>query len=177
VPDVCTVIVQCAATLVRDDLITLVEHAVRSRRCTLDQLFAVCGRGVLGSRALRSVLDELSKDGRDRWARVLLRLLVAAGLPRPETERGIPADSPLIYVDLCWWVLRLVVEVDDWQSHASRAASERDRDRDRWLRGEYGIVVLRVTPRQIRDEPERIVRSIVAAYRRAEHESVTADSS
>lgn len=168
VPDVCTTIVQCAAMLERDDLVTLVEHAVRRRRCSLQQLRAACRRGVAGSTALRAVVDELERDGTDRWARRLLRLLVAAGLPRPETERGVPNEAPLIYVDLCWWWLRLVIEVDDWESHGSRDASERDRDRDRWLWREYGVTVLRVTPRQIRDKPQQVVRDIVAAYRRAE---------
>lgn len=176
VPRVPVIIVQCAAVLNRDDLVTLVEHAVRTRKCSLEELTAVCGRGVLGSRALRSVVDELCEDGRDRWARVLLRLLVAAGLPRAETERGVPDQSPLIYVDLCWWWLRLVVEVDDWESHGSRDASERDRDRDGWLWREYGVTVLRVTPRQIRDQPQKVVRNIVAAYRRAERQADTAAS-
>ncbi|HSP38707.1 MAG TPA: hypothetical protein VLR26_13230 [Frankiaceae bacterium] len=168
VPDVCTATVQCAAVLARDDLSTLVEHALRRHKCTLDGLAAVCGRGVSGSRALRSVILELSADGRDRWARALLRLLVAAGLLRPETERGVPAEAPLIYLDLCWWALGLAVEVDDWQSHGSRDASERDRERDRWLMRDYGITVLRVTPRQIRGKPDPVVQDIVAAYRRAE---------
>jgi hypothetical protein len=174
VPYVPVIIVHCAAVLSRDDLVTLVEHAVRARRSSLAELTAVCGRGVLGSRALRSVVGELRQDGRDRWARVLLRLLVAAGLPRPETERGVPAEVPLIYVDLCWWWLRLVIEVDDWESHGSRDASERDRDRDRWLWREYGVTVLRVTPRQIRDKPDKVVQDIVAAYRRAERMSAAA---
>jgi hypothetical protein len=168
VPGVAVTIVQCAAQLSRDELITLVEHAVRQRRCTLEALRAVCGRGVSGSAALRSVIDELARDGHDRWVRHLLRLLAAAGLPRPETERGMPEMAPRVYLDLCWWVLRLVVEVDDWQTHASREAQERDRDRDHWLMRDYGAVVLRVTPRQLRDHPSGVVRDIVSAYRRAE---------
>lgn len=164
------VIIQCASMLPRDDVVTLVEHTVRQKRCTLEQLRACCRRGVAGSAVLRSVVEELS-EGTDRWARVLLRLLVAAGLPRPETERGVPGDAPRIYLDLCWWWLRLAIEVDDWASHASREASERDRDRDRWLMSDYGVTVLRVTPRQIRDQPQKVVRDIVAAYRRAERRS------
>ncbi len=99
---------------------------------------------------------------------MLVRLLVAAGLPAPELERGVPADRPRIFIDLCWWALRLAVEVDDWETHGSRDASERDKARDRWLMRTYGVLVLRVTPRQIRDEPEAVVRDIVGAFRRAE---------
>lgn len=168
VPDVCATIVQCAAVLSRDDVVSLVEHAVRKRRCTLPELLARCRRGVGGAAVLRSVVEELQRDGTDRWVRKLVRLLVTAGLPRPELERGVPANDPLIYLDLCWWALLLAVEVDDWQSHASRDASERDRARDRAMMRDYGVTVLRVTPRQIRDRPDSVVRDIVAAYRRAE---------
>jgi hypothetical protein len=161
-------IVQCAALLARDDLVTLVEHALRDRRCTLSQLKNVCRRGVSGAAALRSVLEELSREGRDRWVRVLVRKLVAEGLPTPETERPLPEKDPRAWLDLCWWELLLAVEVDDWQTHASREAAEHDRARDRWMMTDYGLVVLRVTPREIRDHPARVVRDIVAAYRRAE---------
>jgi hypothetical protein len=173
VPDVCTAVVQCAAVLSRDDVVSLVEHAVRQRRCTLPQLLAACRRGVAGARLLRSVIEELQRDGIDRWVRRLVRLLVAAGLPRPEVERGVPAHDPLVYLDLCWWALRLAVEVDDWETHASREASERDKARDRAMMRDYGVTVLRVTPRQIRDRPASVVRDIVAAYRRAERASAS----
>lgn len=168
VPTIAVAILQCARELSRDELLSLVEYAVRKRRCRLPELLALCRRGVVGSGALRSVVEELQKEGQDRWVRVLVRLLVAAGLPRPELERGVPSDRPRIYIDLCWWHLCLAVEVDDWETHGSRDASERDVARDRWLWKTYGVLVLRVTPRQVRDKPDVVVGDIVAAYRRAE---------
>jgi Protein of unknown function (DUF559) len=56
---------------------------------------------------------------------------------------------------------RLVVELDSYAFHHTRAAFERDRIRDAALQLE-GYRVLRVTDRQLDDEPEAIVRTIRA---------------
>jgi hypothetical protein len=163
---------QCVAVLSRDDLLSLVEHTVRSRRLDIPHLREVCGRGASGSAALRDVLDELSAEGLDRWVRRLVRLLVAAGLPRPRLEVPMLHRGHVrAYLDGYWEEAWLAVEVDDWETHAERSAQERDRQRDRWLLTAFGIATLRVTPREIRDRPEAVVADIVRAYHRRHNRS------
>jgi very-short-patch-repair endonuclease len=65
-------------------------------------------------------------------------------------------------VDFLWPAQRLVVEVDGFRFHSSRATFERDRERDAVLAAS-GYTVVRVTWRQLVDEPEAVVARIAAA--------------
>ena len=63
-----------------------------------------------------------------------LEFLDTAGLPRPQINvlrRGLE-------VDCLWREQRLVVELDGRAFHATRAASRRDRERDRILQAPAG---------------------------------------
>jgi hypothetical protein len=172
VPFVPLTVVQCAAVLPRDDLLTVVERAVRSERTDLDRLRGACARGLQGSRALKDVIAELSAEGIDRWMRRLVRLVVPAGLPRPRLEVPVYDGRRIrAYLDGYWDDVSLAVEVDDWETHGARDAQERDRRRDRWLLARYGIVTMRVTPREIRDRPEAVVADLIRAYRQQRRRS------
>jgi very-short-patch-repair endonuclease len=63
----------------------------------------------------------------------------------------------LIEVDFLWPRARLVVEMDGYRYHRGRAAFERDRIRDLRLR-ELGYTVIRLTQRQLLEEPAVVVR-------------------
>jgi very-short-patch-repair endonuclease len=65
-------------------------------------------------------------------------------------------------VDFVWPNERLIVEVDGFAFHSTRAAFERDRARDRTLHA-AGYVVLRVTWRQLVRGPEMVVAELAAA--------------
>jgi len=65
-------------------------------------------------------------------------------------------------VDLLWPAARLVVEVDGYEHHGPRPAFERDRRRDGRLSA-AGYRVLRVTSRQLVEEPERVIAILAAA--------------
>ncbi len=158
-------VLQCAAVLLRNDLLALVEDLLREERLNIDVLRDACGRGISGSAALQDALDELDADGADRWVRRLVRLLTAGGLPRPALEVPMYDGARVrAYLDGFYEEAKLAVEVDDWESHGLRDASEHDRQRDRWLYNAYGILTIRLTPREIRDHPEKVVADIVAAY-------------
>ena len=62
-------------------------------------------------------------------------------------------------VDVLWPDAKLVVEVDGYAFHSTRAAFERDRRRDGELQA-AGYRVLRLTWRQLADEPEAVVASL-----------------
>jgi len=58
-------------------------------------------------------------------------------------------------VDCLWREQRLIVELDGHEVHGTRAAFESDRERDRHLQA-AGWTVVRLTWRQLEDEPEAI---------------------
>ena len=92
---------------------------------------------------------------RSHAERRLLALLRRSGCPNPETNRRLTGYE----VDLLWTAQRLVVEFDGFQFHAERAAFERDRRRDAELQAR-GYRVIRVTWRQLIDDPEAVVDRI-----------------
>jgi very-short-patch-repair endonuclease len=86
-----------------------------------------------GSPALRALLEDARTFGitmtRSEVEAAMLQLCVDHGLPRPQVnhyENGVE-------VDFRWSASRLIVEVDGWAWHRSRAAFVRDRERDRRL--------------------------------------------
>jgi very-short-patch-repair endonuclease len=62
-------------------------------------------------------------------------------------------------VDALWRAARLVVEVDGFEYHGTRAAFERDRARDADLQL-AGFRVLRVTAQRLSREPQAIASTI-----------------
>lgn len=69
-------------------------------------------------------------------------------------------------VDFLWRAERLIVEVDGFEFHASRASFESDRKKDAHLSAR-GFQVIRVTWRQLTREPEallvRLAQALTAA--------------
>ena len=78
------------------------------------------------------------------------RLAFAANLPPPEFNATVALNATTYEVDVLWGDQRLIVELDSWQAHGTRARFESDRARDRRLTA-AGYRVVRVTWRQ-RDE-------------------------
>ena len=81
-------------------------------------------------------------------------------------EAGLPPPSQNVYlngfeVDACWADHKLVVELDGYEYHRTRAAFERDRERDARLRAE-GWLVLRFSWRQVVSDPESVVAALRA---------------
>jgi very-short-patch-repair endonuclease len=72
-------------------------------------------------------------------------------LPPPAVNLQIGS----LTVDFCWRKLRLIVETDGYRYHRGRQAFEDDRSRDLTLRG-LGFEVLRLSYRQVFDEPDRV---------------------
>jgi very-short-patch-repair endonuclease len=103
---------------------------------------------------LRALLDPqrpfsmTESPGQER----LLATIRRAGLPAPETEQWIGRYR----ADLMWRDARLVVEYDGRGWHGTWRRFERDRARDNWL-SNHGWRVIRVTGRQLDEEPERVL--------------------
>jgi len=84
-----------------------------------------------------------------------LRLVVEAGMPQPHmnyVERGFELD--------CYWPeYRFAVELDVFETHGTRAAFERDRERQEELLL-AGIAMTRVTGPRLEREPDEVIRRV-----------------
>jgi very-short-patch-repair endonuclease len=87
-----------------------------------------------------------------------LTLVRRATLPVPEVN--VPLHG--YEIDFLWRDHELAVEVDGFTFHRDRAAFEADRRRDADLAAR-GIQVIRITWRQIADEPEAILVRLAQA--------------
>jgi very-short-patch-repair endonuclease len=82
---------------------------------------------------------------------LLLALIRTSALPEPEFNAPVGRFE----VDAWWAPQRLVVEVDGWRFHGDQASAERDSARDAELAG-FGVRVIRVSWRQLVNEPDRV---------------------
>ncbi|HEX2160857.1 MAG TPA: type IV toxin-antitoxin system AbiEi family antitoxin domain-containing protein [Thermoleophilaceae bacterium] len=152
-------LVELAGEVETRELERALDEAAARRLATHTEIRSVLRRakGRSGTRALRDLLDDL--DGprltRSEAERRLLALLRVARLPLPQTNVRVGCHE----VDALWQSQRLVVEVDGYAFHSSRAAFERDRLRDSDLQAR-GLRVVRITWRQLSDEPEATVARI-----------------
>jgi hypothetical protein len=158
VTKVAETLLDIAESLPAADLQSAFDEAQRRRLTSLPALDRVMARnrGRHGLRPLRALVDERRRSPtRSELERRFLRLCAAAGLPAPEvnTYRGG------YEVDACWEEQRLVIELDSWEHHRTRAAFERDRSRDAALHL-AGFRVLRLTYRKLEDAPAEVAATV-----------------
>jgi hypothetical protein len=116
--------------------------------------------GHRGTGALaRAISREEPKWTRSELESWFLGLVRDAGLPEPLVNASLTVpDHPPLEVDFCWPTHPLIVELDGWETHRTRAAFEQDRARDAALQA-IGCKVLRFT---WRTEPDVIQRHLQA---------------
>lgn len=121
-------------------------------------VYAVLGRGQPGSAALRMALARHSPQ----LARTLsvleerfLALCEGRGFPVPEVNARLAGMT----VDALWREQRVVVELDGYAAHGTRAAIERDRHREVDLRA-HGYRVLRYTWEQVTEQADRVAADL-----------------
>jgi very-short-patch-repair endonuclease len=110
--------------------------------------------GRRGIHTLRRVLTCLSDEAAPIASELehkFLDLVRAAALPHPVVNGHIGE----LQVDFHWPDQRVVVETDGRKTHGHEIAFHRDRDRDLYLQ-ERGWRVIRLTWRQVTEEPERV---------------------
>jgi very-short-patch-repair endonuclease len=93
--------------------------------------------------------------------RKFVSLLRAHALPPPAVNARLGPYE----VDFLWRAERLVVELDGYAYHSSRASFESDRRRDRELQAR-GFVVLRFTYGEVVDRPGMVVATLKRHLRR-----------
>ena len=111
-----------------------------------------------GARRLRGAMSEIA-DVRPLTRSELERLFSALcrehGLPRPAHNVWVEGCE----VDALWEEWKLIVEVDAYETHRTRAAFERDRRRDAALQV-AGYRALRVTDMRLAREPAAVAADI-----------------
>ncbi len=158
-------------TAARDPLDRL-ERALNEARVlklvTDAELHAAMDRCPLrsGIATLRAMLAAEPGPAMTRSAaeRRLKNLVRQAELPWPRFNTTLRRFE----VDAMWAGHHVVVEVDGYRFHGHRSAFERDRRRDQALVA-AGYTVIRVTWRQLVDEPMAVAVRIAQALARAEH--------
>ena len=155
-----------AAAIRFEQLEKMVERAEERELFDLRAVEELLGRtvGHHGHGRLRRAIalyrpTSFTRSGLERrW----LELVLAAGLPQPRmnyVELGLELD--------CYWPeQRFAVELDLFETHGTRAAFERDRERQ----GELllaGITMTRVTGPRLEREPDAVVRRVARLLQRA----------
>ena len=136
------------------------EEAERTRLLDMSSLQALTSRSN-GRRGLRQLMPLLASHRdpapltRSELERKFLALCETAGIPRPAVNARLAG----LEVDMVWQEPQLVVELDGFAFHRTRAAFERDRSRDATLQLE-GYRVLRITARRLDTDPEGVARTV-----------------
>lgn len=143
------------------------EQSLVTRLFDLRAMTAALERaqGRAGTRTLRNLVAQLTDEPpftRSELERRFLELIRKAGLPFPVVNGLV-----LTYeVDFHWPQACLVVEADSRAFHAHALAFQEDRRRDMEIEL-AGWHVLRLTWRQVLDEPHRVATLLKARLRRA----------
>ena len=117
-----------------------------------------------GTPSLRRLIEErriVPTTTANDIERGFLTFLDANGLPRPLVNERVDPFTP----DFRWTRQRLIVELDGFETHGTRAAFERDRARDRALTA-AGWRVVRITGRQLENDPATLAGELRAMLER-----------
>jgi hypothetical protein len=148
-----------AATIKFEQLERIVERAeernVFDLRAVEDLLARTVGHHGHGRLRRAIALYKPSSFTRSGLEKRFLELAIEAGLPQPRlnyVEHGFELD--------CFWPEhRFAVELDVFETHGTRAAFERDRERQEELLL-AGITMTRVTGPRLEREPEEVLRRV-----------------
>ena len=152
--------------LPRDQAIVLVDALCNTTGLWPADIAEIAGRhpGERGVARLRRILDEVDGGAESPPETRTRLLLVAAGLPRPETQVTISNERGFFVarVDLGWRQQRVAVEYDGAHHWTDRRQRSRDIDRQAELE-RLGWRVVRVSAELLADRPGELVRRVRAA--------------
>ena len=147
-----------------DQLRLMLADADYGRLLNASAIEAGCGRGRAGSAAVKAALERhlplLARRRSDLEADFVF-LCEAAGIPLPELNVIVAG----VVVDALWRERRLVIELDGAGNHGTPAQIDRDRRNELRLR-QAGLLVLRYSSAQIRQQTDLVVPDVLAAYDR-----------
>jgi very-short-patch-repair endonuclease len=141
------------------------QEAARMRRFNERAIRELLDRspGRRGHRQLRALLRDAVIEPRSRTYLEdrFLELVKEAGVEKPQINAKLLGYT----VDALWEAQKVVVELDGFQDHGTRARFETDRERDATLQL-AGYTVLRFTDRMLEREHERVRATLRASLAR-----------
>jgi hypothetical protein len=163
VTTVARTLIDLAAVLPHPRLERAAERAEALRLTNVVPLDALLERhrGHRGTAALREIVTGRMQPAltRSELEDRFLTFLDAYGLTRPEVNADLHLDGRWFEADFLWRDQRFIVELDGHQTHGTRAAFERDRERDRVLQAR-GWRIVRITWRQLHDNPDAVAADL-----------------
>jgi hypothetical protein len=144
----------------------MIHDAVHRGLCTPEELREELAQAsTIGSALPRLVVGAL-QDGVDsaveQWLETVLE---RSGLPRPERNVELRApDGQVVGVAEVWWPEVCVA----MQIHHAEVALEPDKTPETPVLLAAGLIVVQVSPAQLRDQPLVVVQELRAAHRRAQ---------
>lgn len=122
------------------------------------------------ARVLRAILEDVYTGRTPTWnefEEAFFLFCRSYGIRQPDVNQFVdPHDGePAVRADFLWRAERLVVETDGRRTHGTRQAFERDRRNDQRLML-AGWRSIRITWRQLKNEPARIAKTIIALLNR-----------
>ena len=159
-------LVDLADVVPPDHLRRALHEAERIHRNDVREIERIMARTRTRNGTGHAVLRAALADGRAHGLTILrselegafLALCERAGLPRPRTNAIVAG----VEVDAWWPAARVAVEADGWQSHGTRRAFQRDREKGNRL-ALHGVVLLRFTHHDVTRRPERVAGEVAAA--------------
>lgn len=106
------------------------------------------------ARAVLPIRGELREELERRFG----EFLRARGFPVADVNRAFGLHNPVqkVVIDVVWPGAAIAVELDGRRAHDTTRAFEADRLRDRRVLTQLGLHVVRVTWRQLHDDPEAL---------------------
>jgi hypothetical protein len=144
----------------------IVARAVQRGQCTIAQLATELQDGPThGSANLRAVLAEVIAGIRSIPEGDLRQLIIRAGLPQPLYNPRLYVGEVFLAQPDAWWPeYGVAVEVDSREWHLSPADWEQTMARHRRMSA-AGVIVIHVSPRQLRDHAAQLEADLAAALR------------
>lgn len=120
--------------------------------------------GRRGTRNLRALLEEPEPVGftRNDFEEAFVALVDRHELRRPRMNADLHMRGRFFQIDALWEDGRVAVEIDSRSVHATNKHFEEDKQRDRILIAE-GYRTIRVTWRQLHEEPDEVAADLRAA--------------
>jgi very-short-patch-repair endonuclease len=110
---------------------------------------------------IKAILEDGVVVTRSELEAAFLELVRELGLAHPEVNADLFVAGRWMECDCVWRDRGVIVELDGRTVHATAAAFERDRRRDRGLTA-HGWRVVRVTWRQLRTDPDALAYDLRA---------------
>jgi very-short-patch-repair endonuclease/predicted transcriptional regulator of viral defense system len=141
------------------------EEAEKQKLLDVPSLLAACA-GRPGAAQIRKLVESELPHTRSDLEAAFRELCDRYGLPRPVTNAQVHGYE----VDAYWPKHGLVVELDSWRHHGTRAAFERDRTRDAELLAR-GISTARFTYHQVTSRQSWVATRLAPRFQRGSSSS------